>query len=84
MINSTTETEKSPAEGLTAEQQERVLAELRWYGHEIAGGGPMIGYALVARRAERRWYKSTLPLLEELGAVYGSNKEAASAIRGKS
>jgi hypothetical protein len=55
---------------LTKEQQEQVLADLRWYGKTIAGGGPMGGYDKVARRAERHWYEVTLPLLMELSAVY--------------
>lgn len=56
---------------LSTEQQEQILAELRWYGHEIAGGGPMIGWGIVARRANKRWYDVTLPLLMELNAVHG-------------
>lgn len=55
---------------LTEEQQEQVLDEVRWYGHMIAGGGPMAGYAKVAKEAEKHWYKITLPLLEKLNAVY--------------
>lgn len=55
---------------LTKEQQEQVLAELRWYGKTIAGGGPIGGYGIVARRAERHWYEVTLPLLMKLNAVY--------------
>lgn len=60
---------------LTTEQQEQVLAELRWYGHAIAGGGPMTGYANAARRAEEHWYASTLPLLDDLGAVSAPDAE---------
>lgn len=55
---------------LTIEQQEQILDDLRWYGKEIAGGGPMIGWGIVARRANRHWYEVTLPLLMELDAVY--------------
>jgi hypothetical protein len=52
------------------ELENRLLEDLRWYGKTIAGGGPMIGYAVVARRAERHWYDVTLPMLYELNAVY--------------
>ena len=43
--------------------------ELRWYGHKIAGGAPIVGYATVAESAEQRWYKTTLPLLHSLETV---------------
>lgn len=55
---------------LTIEQQEKILDDLRWYGKEIAGGGPMIGWSIVALRANKHWYAVTLPLLMELDAVY--------------
>lgn len=55
---------------LTITQQKQILEDLRWYGNEIAGGGPMIGWGIVARRANRHWYEVTLPLLMELDAVY--------------
>lgn len=61
---------------MTSEEQEKVLDELRWYGHMIAGGGPIGGYAKVAKEAEKRWYKVTLPLLYDLGEVYKKEKES--------
>ncbi len=48
-----------------------MLAQLRWYGHAIAGGGPIGGYQRAAKHAEDFWYKRTLPFLEKLNAVYG-------------
>lgn len=48
-----------------------ILAELRWYGKTIAGGGPMGGYAQAAQRAAEHWYVVTLPLLYKMNAVYG-------------
>ena len=46
-----------------ATEVEVLRGELRWYGHTIAGGGPVVGYAKCAREAENRWYEYTLPLL---------------------
>ena len=37
--------------------------ELRWYGHILAGAGPITGYAPAGRAAEARWYSSTIRLL---------------------
>lgn len=55
------------------EERERLEAaikmlaeELKWYGHCIAGGGPIVGYANEARRAEARWYEETMELLRNL------------------
>lgn len=60
------------AEGkeLTPAQQQFLLDELRWYGHTIAGGGPMVGFGLVGRRADKHWYEVTLPGLQTLSEVY--------------
>lgn len=57
---------------LTRDEQQQILADLRWYGKTIAGGGPMLmdGYTRVAKRAETHWYEVTLPLLTKLNAVY--------------
>jgi len=63
-----------PAE-LTASEQEEILAELRWYGKTIAGGGPMIGFEKVGRRAHTHWYETTLPLLMKLGRVYAGEQQ---------
>jgi capsule polysaccharide export protein KpsE/RkpR len=43
---------------LTAER-DALQKELRWYGHTIAGGGPVSGYSVVAKEAEKRWYAVT-------------------------
>lgn len=56
---------------MKATEEERILAEIRWYGKTLAGGGPMGGYAQAAKRAIDRWYIITLPLLQSLDAVYG-------------
>lgn len=53
---------------------EDALAELRWYGKTIAGGGPIGGYSRAAKLAEDHWYNTTLPLLERMNAVYGPRK----------
>lgn len=50
-----------------------ILAELRWYGKCIAGGGPVVGFEKVARRANAHWYGTTLPLLQRLNAVYAND-----------
>ena len=39
--------------------------ELRWYGHTIAGGGPISGYKKAGQEAEIRWYAVTLPFIEK-------------------
>ena len=49
-------------------QLAQMREELEWYGHEIAGGAPMIGYQTVAKSAENRWYDTTLKLLSSLPA----------------
>ena len=46
-----------------AEEIERLRAELQWYGHTIAGGGPIRGYQRAAQIAENRWYYTTLKML---------------------
>lgn len=60
---------------LTLEEQDEVLAELRWYGKTIAGGGPMVGFDKAARRANTHWYETTLPLLMRFGHVYASDAD---------
>lgn len=53
--------------GLLSKSKQRVEEleeELRWYGHAIAGAGPIRGYKISAKEAEERWYTTTLKLLE--------------------
>lgn len=63
------------AEGkeLKPTEQQFLFDELRWYGKTIAGGGPMVGYGIVGRRAETHWYTVTLPALQTLGEVYSDH-----------
>ena len=42
----------------------KLIADLKWYGHRIAGGGPISGFQWAAKDAEKHWYNVTLPLLE--------------------
>ena len=55
----TTKRQLAEAQATIAELQN----ELRWYGHILAGAGPITGYAPAGRAAEARWYSSTIRLL---------------------
>ncbi len=52
-------------------ENRRLREELQWYGHTIAGGGPMAGYTQAAEKAELRWYDTTLPMLKAANAAGG-------------
>jgi hypothetical protein len=48
---------------LAVDEIEKLREELAWYGHKIAGGAPLVGYAKVARECENRWYEITSKIL---------------------
>lgn len=45
---------------------ELLIEDLKWYGHCIAGSGPIAGYYKAAIRAELHWYNITLPLIDKI------------------